>query len=448
MALFHHDIYNTGRTPPSFWEATAPIPRDAYAPLEGDASCDVAIIGGGFTGLSAALHLARDFGIEARVLEAGHIGWGASGRNGGFCCMPATRLSIAQLIRKFGLEETRHFYRAQVEAVELVARLGEEEDIDYDRTGEGIVDVAHHPSRMRALREEHAALGRVFGIESALIEENAFRQHYFDAAESFGGLHVAVGFGLHPMKFIAGLARAAERRGAVIHGRSPVTGWRKENGTHRLETPCGSVRANRILVAVNGFIQNSLNAAVEAASIPVMSNIIVTRALTDEELARHAWRNASPAVSTRHLHNYFRLLPDRRFLIGARGDFDGSEDAGERMRMKLEAQFRRLFPQWREVPVTHFWRGLVCLTRRLSPCIGRLDHDPSVWFGFGYHGNGVSNAPWAGMMIARNLAGADRDLAGIPRIMRGLSPGIPLGGLRLWPVRAAYAWYRLKDTLS
>lgn len=447
MALFHRDIYDTGRAAPSYWEATAPIPRDAFAPLQGDADCEIAIIGGGFTGLSAALHLARDYGIEARVLEAGHIGWGASGRNGGFCCMPATRLSIGELVRKYGLAETQHFYRAQVEAVDLVRRLGEEEDIDYDKTGDGIVDVAHHPSRMAALREQHQALEKHFGIESELIGEHDFRQRYFDAAESFGGLHVRTGFGLHPMKFVAGLARAAERRGAVIHGRSPVTGWRKESGKHRLDTPCGTLRAKQVVVAANGFIKKELNAAVDAASIPVMSNIIVTRPLSGEELARHAWRNTSPAVSTRHLHNYFRLLPDGRFLIGARGDFDGSDEAGEGMRVRLEAQFRSLFPEWRDVAVTHFWRGLVCLTRRLSPCIGRLDDDPSVWFGFGYHGNGVSNAPWAGMMIAGNLAGANRELAGIPRIMRGLCPGIPLGRLRLWPVRAAYAWYRLKDAL-
>jgi len=447
MALFHPDVYDTGRSVPSYWEESAPIPQDAFAPLEGDADCEVAIIGGGFTGLSAALHLARDYGIEARVLEVGHIGWGASGRNGGFCCMPATKLSIPQLIRKYGLEETQHFYRAQIEAVELVKQLGEEEGIDYDKTGDGIVDVVHHPSRMDELREKQQALEKHFNIKSELIEEDDFRQRYFDAAESFGGLHIRAGFGLHPMKFVAGLANAAARRGAVLHGKSPVTGWRKENGRHRLETPQGTVRANKIIIAVNGFIQKQLNATVEAASIPVLSNIIVTRPLSDEEFARHAWQNTSPSVSTKNLHNYFRVLPDKRFLIGARGDFEGSEKAGESMRMQLEAQFRALFPEWRGVPVSHFWRGLVCLTRRLSPSIGRLGYDPSVWFGFGYHGNGVSNAPWAGMMIARNLAGANRDLVGIPRAMRGLSPGIPFGKLRLWLVRAAYAYYRVKDAL-
>ncbi|HEY5701301.1 MAG TPA: FAD-dependent oxidoreductase, partial [Gammaproteobacteria bacterium] len=406
---------------------------------------EVAIIGGGFTGLSAALHLARDHGIEARVLEAGHIGWGASGRNGGFCCMPATKLSFSDLFKQYGLEETRHFFRSQMEAIELVARLGEEEGIDYDKTGDGIVQVSHHPTRNFELREDCMTLKKCFGIQSDYIPEAAFRERYFDAAESFGGLHVRAGFGLHPMKFVAGLANAAVRHGAVLHGRSPVTGWQKENGKHRLQTPRGSISADQVIVAVNGFIQKQLNKKIEAASVPLISNIIVTRPLTDEELARHAWKNTSPSVSTKNLHNYFRVLPDKRFLIGGRGDFEGSDAAGQVTRADLQAQFRKLFPEWREVPVSHFWRGLVCITRRLTPCIGRMDDDDSVWYGFGYHGNGVCNAPWAGMMIARNLAGANRDLAGIPQPMRGLSPALPFGRLRLWLIRAAYAWYRWQD---
>ena len=447
MTLYHHDIYDVSRPVPSYWEDNAPVPQQGFEPLHANASCDVAIIGGGYTGLSAALHLARDFGIEARVLEAGHIGWGASGRNGGFCCMPATKLSIAELVRRYGLADTQHFFRAQMEAIDLVRRLGEEEGIDYDKSGEGIVDVAHNRSRMDGLKDEQETLKKLFGIDSELIDKQSFRENYFDCAELEGGLKVHAGFGLNPIKFVAGLARAARRRGAVIHGRSPVTAWRKEDGIHRLETPAGSLKAEQVIVAVNGFIRKELNAAIDTASLPAISNIIVTRPLSDEELEAHRWKNTSPAVTTKMLHNYFRLLPDKRFLIGGRGDFEGSEQSGQIMRPRLEARFRALFPRWREVPVSHFWRGLVCVTRRLSPCIGRLDDDPSVWFGFGYHGNGVCNAPWAGMTIARNLAGANRDLAGIPSVMRGLSPGFVFPGLRLWMLRAAYAYYRVKDAL-
>ncbi len=447
MPLYHPDIYDVSRPVPSYWEENAPVSQQGLEALESDQRCEVAVIGGGYTGLSAALHLARDYGIEARVLEAGHIGWGASGRNGGFCCMPATKLSIAELIRRYGLEESQHFFRAQMEAIELVDRLRQEEGIDYDKSGDGILDVAHKASRMQGLRDEQDALKRLFGIESELIDKKTFQANYFDCAELEGGLKVHAGFGLNPIKFVAGLAKAAVRRSAKVHGKSPVMEWRKENGVHKLRTPRGTLEAKQVIVAVNGFIREGLNPALDAAALPAISNIIVTRPLSDEELKAHAWQNTSPAVTTKMLHNYFRLLPDNRFLIGGRGDYHGSNQSGRTMRSKLEERFYDLFPNWRQVPVTHFWRGLVCVTRRLSPCIGRLEDDSSVWYGFGYHGNGVCNAPWAGMMIAANLAGANRDLAGIPKVMRGLSPGFVFPGLRLWMLRAAYAYYRIKDAL-
>ena len=161
--LYDDDMYRFDQPQPSYWEATAG-PNDVRAePLTSDDSCEVAIIGGGYTGLSAALHLARDYDIDVRVLEAGHIGWGASGRNGGFCCLPASRLSIQQLIKRYSLDETKRFFATQLEGMNLVASLAADENIDLDRQGDGNFTVAHHPSRFQALQEEAQAL-------SSLIE--------------------------------------------------------------------------------------------------------------------------------------------------------------------------------------------------------------------------------------------------------------------------------------
>ena len=129
--LYHESLYRFAEAQPSYWEDTAG-PRDlAASPLGAEESADVAIIGGGFTGLSAALHLARDFGVDVRVLEAGHIGWGASGRNGGFCGPGGVKLSMKKQIADYGIEEVRRYYQAQVEAIELVRALGQDEGIDF-----------------------------------------------------------------------------------------------------------------------------------------------------------------------------------------------------------------------------------------------------------------------------------------------------------------------------
>lgn len=441
--LYHPDLYDSSQPIGSYWEASTTVPQDDYGPLEGDDSCEVAIIGGGYTGLSAALHLARDQGIEARVLEAGPIGWGASGRNGGFCTLAATKLSADQLIKRYGEAETKRFYVAQREGIELVAGLAEDEGIDYDRQGSGIIAVAHRPAAFAELEVEAEVLENLLGINARLISREAFAESVHDSTEQFGALHMPLGFGLHPLKFLVGLAAAAHGRGARLHGRSAVLEWRREGPSHHLITAKGSLRAKRVLLATNGFTPESLHSGFTAQTLPALSNIITTRPLTTEELAAQRWQSECPIHNTRHMLFYYRLLPDRRLLFGARGDTRGDRSSAAKMRDWMIRRLGEVFPAWRDVPISHAWRGPVCATRRLTPALGRLEDDPSIAFGFGYHGNGVNTAPWCGMMLARLVAG--ESLASVPAVMRGLPGRFPLPGLRLWALRAGYLYYRLQD---
>lgn len=443
--LFHPSIYDDRRPAQSYWEATAPPPDPAWLPLAGEERCDVAVIGGGFTGLSAALHLARDHDVDVRVLESGPMGWGASGRNGGFCCLPATKLSIREMIDRYGLEETQRFYAAQLEGMELVRALAEDESIACDRRGDGNLIVAHKPSRLRELHEEAEALSRYFGIRTRVYNKIEFAEAGHDSTEQFGALHMAAGFALHPLKFALGLAQAAARRGAVLHPHSRVLEWTRSGGEHRLATAGGVLRASRVVIATNGFTREGLHPALDGRLLPAISNVVTTRPLSAEELERQRWKTENPICNTRTLLFYYRMLPDRSFLFGARGCTTGRPEDAARMRAWMIRRLHAVFPGWREVPITHFWRGLVCLSRKLTPSIGRLEDDASVWYGFGYHANGVNTAPWAGMRIARWIAGAGDAGQALPAAMRGLPERFPLPARRLWALRGAYLYYRVQD---
>ena len=403
------------------------------------------MIGGGYTGLSAALHLARDHGVDVRVLEAGHIGWGASGRNGGFCCFPATKLSVQQMTTRFGLEETKRFFTAQLEGIALVESLAGEEAIDYDRQGDGNLEVAHRPKAFDELVDYGRTLTDLFGIPTRTFSKQEFTEIGHDSSEQFGALHMGAGFALNPLKFHIGLGAAAARRGAGLHANSRVLDWSQRNGKHHLVTAGGRLTAERVILATNGFTPEDLNPAFKARILPVISNIITTRPLTTEELAAQSWKTESPMCNTRTLLFYYRLLKDRRLLIGARGDTTGKPAAGDRMRAWLVRRFGELFPAWRHVEISHFWRGLVCMSPKLLPSIGRLEGDPSVYYAFGYHANGVNTAPWAGRALARAIAGSNSGDAPVPTMMTGLPRRIPFAALRLWGLRGASLYYRLKD---
>ncbi len=450
--LFDASLYRFDEAQPSYWEASAPPAGFDAAPLEGDEACDVAIVGGGYTGLAAAYFLAREFGLDARVLEAGHIGWGASGRNGGFCCIGGTKLSLEAQFRRFGIDQTRYYYQCQADAVHLVRELGETEAIDLQAQGDAEFAVAESEAGFRALRAEAATMREQLGLEVTEHARDEFREIGYDAPHQHGAIAIRPGFGLHPLRYVRGLAAAATRRGATLHARSEVRAWRRDSGEHRLETERGSLRAPRVILTGNGFMPEHLHPGVYGRPLPLQSAIVTSRPMSPDELHARGWHTQNPAYNARHMFYYYRLLADGRFLLGGRADHTGRADRAEVAYAELKRGIARLWPQFADLEYTHQWRGLVCFAANLRPSIGRMPEDPSVYFAFGYHGNGVNTATWSGREVARWLAnpGAGDDIlpAHLPAIIRGRPPRFPLAFLRRQYLRAGLAAYRLRDWLG
>lgn len=441
--LFDDSQYDWSRPVESHWEESRPPGSAVDAPpLSGDRVADVAIIGGGYCGLSAAYHLARQ-GIDACVVEAGHIGWGASGRAGGFCSVGASFLGPGELRTIYGEDETIAFYRALADAVRAAEGLIAEEAIDVEAQGDGVWTFAHKKSRLKELKS-HVAIAERAGFAAEIVTPEAFAARAFACSEQFGALHEKIGFGLNPLAYCQGLARAAQRRGAQIYARSRVLQWERGGGGHRLFTSAGSLRARRVIVAGNGYLPEEFVPELYGRTLPIISNIVTTRPLTVDELAAQNWKTRSPASNTRAHLAYLRLLPDNRLLFGGRGDTTGKPADGAAMRALLERRLAALFPAWKNVEITHSWRGFIAATARLTPALGELPDNPSISYAFGCHGNGIAFMTWAGRMLAEGIAGRRPP---IPAPIRGLPRRFPLPATRTWQLRALIAGAYVQDAL-
>lgn len=442
-ATTHPDAFHFDHPVESYWEATAAPFGAVVSPLEGDAECDIAIIGAGYTGLSAALRL-REHGADVRVLEAAAPGWGASGRNGGFCCIGSHKLSYGAMIRRYGLEESRTFYRTMKDAVGLVRELCAGHGIDAWIYEGGEVSLAHLPNRMKELADERDYLHDVFGEKLELWSADELRVRGLWGPQFHGGLWNATGFSLHPLNYVRGLARAAVAAGAVIHGQSLVKGWEQDGRQHRLVTERGRLVARQVLVATNSYTPEDASPLHAGRIMPALSNIIVTRPLSEDERREQGFTVRVMAYDTRNLLHYFRLLPDGRFLFGGRGGTDASAAGAAPMKAHMIEMLRAMFPVFGAAEITHFWRGFVCLSYDLVPYVGSLDGNKSVWTALAYHGNGVAMATWSGRAVADVMAGK-AEVADLPAVMtRRLAP-FPLPFLRLAYLKSAYAWFNYVD---
>lgn len=426
-------MYATGRWPDTWWRASAPDWQDP-SPLDGDGEAEVAIIGGGYAGLACAIRLAER-GANALVLDAGPIGWGASGRNGGMAGLASHKLPMPALLRRHGEHEVSRYRASQVEGLERLRAFCEERGLPVQGRGELVM--AHSEKAFRALTARKPSDGIGYEVIEPAPTGDMRR---------FGGVLMTPYFGVQPLRLVRALADRAGELGQRVHPRSEVTEWRREGGRHRLVTPRGSVRAQKVVLATNGFTPDGLHPGFEGRAIPVISNIGVTRVLTAEERARHPWLQDDPCADTKNLLVYLRMLPEGRLLFGMRGDLKGSEEGAKSMRARLEMRIVEQFPGWAGIPLQYFWRGPICATASYTPAVGRLEEDPTVFHAFGWHGSGVNGAQVGARLLANVIAGDP--IESIPSPWRGKARALPLPRLRPLYVALALTQQRIEDRLS
>ncbi len=439
--IYEDAAYGAGSLDGCYWTDTIADPGD-WPSLTGQAQADVAVIGAGFTGLNAALELAGA-GADVAVVDLHRPGWGASGRNGGFCCLGGAKAGRDTLLHRYGEVELRRYLAAEKAAITHVRDLLNRHDIAADTHSQaGELQLAHRPRDFAALRRNADQTARDYGTEVRLIPRDDLAAEGMAGPAFHGGMVVPLGFALNPRKYLLGLADAARNAGARIHADSPVLSITPRNGGWHLTTPQGSLLARRLLVATNGYSSDDLPGWMRARYLPAQSSAIITRPLTGAEIAAQGWTTDLMAYDTRHLLHYFRLMPDRRFLFGMRGGIRWTAAAHAEIHRMITRDFHAMFPAWGGVEITHFWSGLVNLTRDLVPFAGPIPTMPGVFAAFGWHGNGVAMASWTGRQVAHLMLDRPHDL---PGFFSRPPARFELGRFRRLSLRAAYAAYGLLD---
>lgn len=441
---FEDAAYPPGPWPQSFWRHSVPEVAE-FAPLEGALEVDLLVVGGGYTGLNAALAARENGAGSVALIDAAQPGWGASGRNGGFCCLGGSALSLAQQIKTFGPEATRDYIGHQRQAIEHVEGLLARYEIDVDRHSEGELQLAHKPRLYNSLLEEAEALRELTGIEYTPIPREDLSKHGMGGPGFFGGVITKCGFALNPLKYAQGLVKAASSAGVHLFGNTEMMRLSSDRTGVTVTTAQGEIRARKVILATNAYANDSVPAGLAARQMPAISAIMVTRPLSQHELEAQGWTSDLMAYDSRHLLHYFRKLPNNRFLIGQRGALFVNEAAEARSREKSRRDFETMFPAWRHVETEFFWSGFVCLTRDLTQYIGPVPGETHCLTAFGYHGNGVGMASYSGRLVAEMALGKTPEL---PEQMTRLPRRFPLGRHRRWLLQAAFCKYWLEDRIG
>jgi len=426
----------------SYWTDSAPAFSGAARDLP--AKVDVAIVGGGFTGLSAALALAGR-GASVVVLEAGtRVAAEASGRNGGHV-NNGLAVDYAEVAAKVGVERARAWYRAYDDAVDTVERLVREQSIDCDFMRHGKLKLATRSQQMAALQRSAERLV-ADGVDTDVEILDTARVRAEVQSERFhGGLLYKRSGQMHMGRFAQGLAAAAERQGAQIHTATPVQRIERvgRSHAHRLHTARGTLDAQQVLLATGATRHGGYGSFgwLRRRIVPIGSFIVVTEPLGAER-AQALLAGRRTYVTIANIHHYFRMTPDHRLVFGGRARFAVSSPQSDAASGEiLREGMAQIFPQLRDVRLDYCWGGLVDMTQDRLPHAGERD---GLYYAMGYSGHGTQMSVHMGQRMAAVMAGdaeanpwRDRDWPAIPGHF-----GPP------WFLPAVGLYYRLKDRLA
>jgi glycine/D-amino acid oxidase-like deaminating enzyme len=425
----------------NYWLTTADFPMPEPRPLPD--RIDVAVIGAGFTGLSAARTLAKR-GAKVAVLESETIGWGASSRNGGMV-LTGLKLGVNQLISKYGRELTRRMYAASLESIDSVEQIIREEGIICDFSRCGHLEVACKRKHFDDYARQVEVIAREFSHKLRVVQKDELRAE-IGSNIYYGGMVDEVSAGLNPARYVAGLGCAAGRAGAKIFEQARVEGVRRESlqgeSGWTITTSQGKLWAREVFIATSGYTGRA-TPALQKKIIPIGSFIITTEILPEALAHELSPRNRMIYDSKNYLY-YYRLTPDRRMLFGGRAAFFPEND--QTIRRSAEILRRGMigvYPQLRDTKIEYVWGGTLDFAFDIMPHAGQLD---GMYYAVGYAGHGVAMATYQGQKMAEFIAGdkPENPFIGIP------FPGAPLGMYngKPWFLPFAGVWYKFLDWVS
>jgi len=415
-----------------YWWDGVDVPQPAPAPLP--AKVDVAVVGGGYTGLAAALEISRG-GQQVIVLDRDDIGSGASSRNGGMA-HPGGKRDVSEFLAE---PSGRRLWDETVSAFEALGALVTELGIDFDWQRRGHLELAHHP-RVALHQRRVAAAYASIGEEARFLDAAQLRDE-IGSASFCGGLVVERSAGLHPAKLAAGLARAAAASGAVLQGATAVLGLERSGQGYELETSRGALRCGEVVVATNGTTDRRLVPWLGRRVLPIGSYMIATEAL-DPDLTASVNPHGRMFFDTKNLLHYWRVAPDgTRILFGGRTSL--SPTTVQRSRDLLYGAMVGFHPQLEGVCVERAWGGQVALTADRFPHVGRHP-DSGIVYAMGYCGSGVALSVHFGRAVGRWLCGH----GDLPLFASRSWPSVPWPAHVPWLLAVAGVGFKVRDALG
>ncbi|MDE2456365.1 MAG: FAD-binding oxidoreductase, partial [Burkholderiales bacterium] len=317
----------------------------------------------------------------------------------------------------------------------------------------GHLYIAHREKKLEFLRNEAKVMREVFGYDTRMLSRAEVAEQYVGDAENCGAMHEPLGIGVHPLKLAFGYLRLARALGVKVHPASPVLGCETRNGVHHLKTPGGTVRAQAVGFATGGYTSNGLHKSLNNKIMPILSNSLVTRPLTEAELAATNFRTTQVITDTRTLRFYYRRLPDNRVQIGSRSSITGADAPNPKHMAVLVNGLHRKFPALAGIQIDHSWWGWVDVSHDMMPRITQPDPKETVYYALGYGGNGVSFSAHAGRRLAERIAGKRNKVFDLPIYQTPLEyPNVfnlvrsqAFAPFRRFGQQFLYRWYYLRD---